>query len=100
MRNPNLVAAHYKLAAEDYAVSLDFAPWLSTGDTVATHTVTCYAGTTNMTSTMIGTTTDDDVSKVVFRVKGGTAGTQYLITVTATTAQADVFVGLVNLIVN
>jgi len=98
--NLNLVGTLYKDAAEQFSASVDFSNWLASGDTISTHTVSCYSGSTNNTATMIGTTTDDNDDQVTFLVKAGTAGAIYLITVTATTVAADVWVAEINCVVN
>lgn len=100
MNNPNIIATIYKTAAEDFDCSVDFYNWLTSGDTVASGTVTCYLGTTDSSSTMIATVTDDDDDQVLWRLYGGTAGNVYRITVTATTAASDVFVAYLNCVVN
>jgi hypothetical protein len=99
-KNPNVVGTLYKHPSETFDVSVDFSNWLTTGDTVASGTVTCYQGTTDVSSTLIGNVTDDDDDEVAFVLKAGTAGACYLITVTAATAQSDVWVAEIYLIVN
>lgn len=98
-KNPNLVGTLYKAPAETFDVSVDFSAWLTTGDTITSGTVTCYRDTTDNTTAMIAGATDDNDDEITFQVKAGTAGYQYLITVTATTTETDVWVAELNLIV-
>lgn len=98
--NPNIVATVYKTVAEVFSRSIDFSNWMASGDSISSHDVGCYQGTTDYTSTMIGTTSDDSDSTVTVELKAGTAGEQYLVVVEATTTQGDVWVALITLIVN
>jgi hypothetical protein len=100
MSNPNLLGTLYKLPTETYHPSVDFSEWLAAGDTVTSATVTCAYGATDYSSSMIATVTDDNDDHVTWELKAGTAGQTYLITVTATTTNSDVWVALLNLVVN
>ena len=98
--NPNALGAIYTAPTETFSASVDFSSWLTTNDTIASGAVTCHQDTTDVSSTMIGTVTDDNDDQVSFVIKAaGTSGTSYLITVTATTAAADVWVAKLNLFV-
>jgi hypothetical protein len=99
-RNPNLLGTVYKAPTETFDVGVDFSEWLTVGDTVSSGTVTCYLESTNASATLIGAVTDDNDDEVSFvLLAAGTSGATYVITVTATTAQSDVFVAKLNLVI-
>lgn len=98
--NPNVVTTFYKTAIETMDLSVDFSNWLTVGDTVSTHSVLAYEGTTDVTTTLIASSTDDNDDQVSFQIQAGTAGTTYKILVRATTTQADVFEALIYCVVN
>lgn len=68
---------HDPQAVLDYVV--DWTDWLDSGDTISSKTVTVPSGVTLTSSSIAGST-------VVAWISGGTAGTDYLITVHITTA--------------
>lgn len=100
MSNPNLIGTLYKIDDESFGVSVDFSNWLAAGDTISTATVTCKYGTTDYSSTMIASVTDDNDDEVTFQVLGGTTGQMYLIEVKPVTSQADTWLAQLRLVVN
>ena len=100
MTNINRIGTIYKLPTEHFTIGVDFSEWLATDDTVASGTSTIAYGVTDTSSSMISDVTDDNDDHVTFTLYGGTATYVYEITVTATTAAADVFVAQLTCIVN
>ena len=98
--DPCLLGTLYKDSSETYHPSVDFSAWLATNDTISSATVTCKQGATDNSSTMVASVTDDNDDEVTWELKAGTAGQMYSIEVTATTANADVWVAKLNLVVN
>lgn len=98
--NPNKLGTVYKTAAEAIDLSVDFSAWLDAADTISTATVTCKYGTTDYSSTMVASVVDDNDDEVTWKVQAGTAGTTYLLTITATTTGTDILQALLDLVVN
>ena len=104
--NPNLIGTLHAgkgiSDTEEFDVSIDFSNWLTTSDTISSGTVKCYEGTTDMSTTMIGTVTDDNDDEVsfVFKAAGGTAGKMYRIEVAAITSGSDTFLAYINVMLH
>jgi hypothetical protein len=72
---------------------------LASGETISSHVVTCaekVAGT-DRTATMISNTSVVSGTQVSYLLKGGTAGTEYVITVTAVTTLGQKHKGVVDI---
>jgi len=99
-RSTNVLGTIQKRTTEEFSFSVDFAAWLATGDTISTHSIAVMHGTTDYASTMVESSSDDDNSIVTAKIQAGTAGNQYHISVTANTANGDVWVAIIYLIVS
>lgn len=74
---------------------------LADGETISSHAVACaekVAGT-DCTAAMISNTSVVDDTQVSYLLKGGTAGTEYVITVTAVTDLGQKIKGQVGILV-
>lgn len=77
---------------EVYTISIDFSNVLDddNSETISTYTLIAYLSTTDVTSTVIDTSTNDTTT-VRIRVKAGTTGNKYKITTLVTTNLGNVY---------
>lgn len=101
MTDPNCLGTVRKRLAERFDVAFILTNWVTTGDTIATATGKVYSGTTDMSSTMVGTVADDNAATVTVELlAAGTAGQTYTLIVTAITTNGDIWQPWVYLVVS
>ena len=79
-----------KQPSEIFTVSMDFSRRLVSGETLSSKTVTATAGGQDATSTVIDSSSIDGTD-VDVKVKAGSDGTDYKITIKVTTSTGNVF---------
>jgi len=81
-----------KQPSETFSVTLDFSKRLGTDETISTRTVTAVINgtSTDSTSTVINSSSISG-TVIYVKVKAGTTGTVYKITVSITTSSSNVF---------
>ena len=75
-------------AVTDY--DIDYSPWLRDGETIlsAVGTVVCTSTPADVALVLVGITTT--TSAIRARISGGTAGQNYLVTITVTTTSGQI----------
>ena len=76
-----------KQPSEVLNLAMEFAPWLTSGVTISTATVTCSPSGLIITNEAISGT------QVTFTAASGTAGTNYRIEITITTSAGETLTG-------
>jgi len=85
------MATFTKQPSEEFTIAIDFTGRMATGETVASAVVTAAdSAGTDATATVIESSSVSTPS-VLVRVKAGTDGANYKITIVATTATAEVY---------
>jgi hypothetical protein len=100
MSSSNIVGYIYKAPAEEFSFDVDFSPWMTDGDTIASHSVAVIRGVTDYATTMVAASSDDSDDQVTVTIQGGTARYHYSIEITVTTVAGDVWLAIVYLTVN
>lgn len=79
-----------KQPSEQYNIVIDFSDILSTGETISSIEVTAYDRSSDSTSSIIGDSSIDDDTVIVF-VQNGLSDRVYKISVIITTSTSQVF---------